>query len=310
MVVSGRFIVFHCFALLLLPIFFVGFINRTKALWAGRKGLPILQLYFDLVRLFRKTPVYSEVSTWIFQIAPWIFFGSTLLGAALLPVLPGYAPLQFEYDFVLFAYLLGLGRVFLILSAMDTGSAFEGMGASREATYAALIEPAFLIALGTLALASGHGTFASLSEALSFSVFGVAAKLALFIALFILLQTEGSRVPVDDPNTHLELTMIHEVMVLDHSGPELAVIQYSSALKFAIFSCLISALLSPFSVETSPVAAMIFCLASCLATSTLVGLVESLIARFRLSAIPRYTFVACVASLISLVIVLIGGGRV
>jgi formate hydrogenlyase subunit 4 len=306
---SWIFLFFQVSTLIIAPIFLAGFINRTKAIWAGRKGQPIPQLYFDLIRLMQKTPVYSDVSSWIFKIAPWIILGSTSLAATLLPILPGYSPVQFEYDFVLFAYLLGLGRVFLILSAMDTGSAFEGMGASREATYSALIEPAFLITLGTLALASGHGTFASLSQALSFSVLGVGAKVALFASLFLWLQIEAARVPVDDPNTHLELTMINEVMILDHSGPELAVIQYASALKFAMLSGLISSLLNPFTLQTAPVAAMLFCLFSLFAISVLVGLVESLIARFRLRAIPRYTFFALAASVVSLAIVAIGGGR-
>lgn len=305
------FLFFQWVVLLIFPIYLSGFINRTQAIWTGRKGRPLNQLYFDLRRLMYKTPVYSEATSWIFQLAPWVTLGSTLLAALLLPLLPGYSPISFEYDFVFFAYLLGLGRFFLILSALDTGSSFEGMGASREATYSALIEPAFLIALGSLVLLSGQGTFSTLFGSLPVDMFGVGVRFALFGALFILLQIEAARIPVDDPNTHLELTMIHEVMILDHSGPELAAMQYVAALKFTMFAGLISALLNPFSIESKPISAMLFCLISLIIIAITVGFLESLIARFKLSVIPRYTLVALIASLIALVIATMGkGGQV
>ncbi len=292
--------VFQLAVFFILPVFLIGTINRTKALWAGRVGQPLNQLYFDLVRLMGKTPVYSEASSWIFQIAPWIILSTTLMAALLVPLVPGYSLVSFDYDFICFVYLLGLGRIFLVLSALDTGSPFEGMGASREATFGAMMEPAFLVCLGGLALASGHTSFASLITDLPIGPWAWFAKFGLFVSLFILLQVEGARVPVDDPNTHLELTMIHEVMILDHSGPELALVQAASALKYTLIAGFISALLNPFSNQTHPVASMGFCLLGLFAVSILVGLVESLIARFKMSAIPRYTFVAFIAGLISL----------
>lgn len=286
----------------MMPIYLMGCINRVKAVWAGRIGLPLNQLYFDVLRLFGKTPVYSEVTSWVFQIAPWIILGTTVVAALVVPILPGVSFLSFDYDFVAFLYLLGLGRVFLVLSALDTGSPFEGMGASREATYGALMEPAFLIALGALALASGHTSFASLVVGLPVGPGAMAAKGALLVSLFILLQVEGARVPVDDPNTHLELTMIHEVMILDHSGPELAVVQLASALKYTLIAGLISALVNPFSPEAEPWFCMAFSVGSLFGVSILIGLVESLIARFKMSALPRYMFTALVASAVALVI--------
>ncbi|MBI3554842.1 MAG: NADH-quinone oxidoreductase subunit H, partial [Deltaproteobacteria bacterium] len=151
--------VFHLLVLLIAPIFVIGLINRTKAIWAGRKGPQLNQFFFDLRRLLRKAPVYSDVSSWIFQIAPWVVLTTSFVAALLSPIIPGFSPIAFSCDFVYFAYLLGLGRAFMILGALDTGSSFEGMGASREAAYSALIEPALFFAIGTLGIATGVNSF-------------------------------------------------------------------------------------------------------------------------------------------------------
>lgn len=301
-------LLFHAAVLLVGPIFVVGLINRTKAIWGGRKGPQLNQIFFDLVRLVRKTPVYSEVTTWVFPVSATVVLVTTLLTAAIAPVVPGYAPWSAPCDFVFFAYLMGLGRIFIMLGALDTGSAFEGMGASREGTYAALIEPAFFITLGTLALASGQTTFESIFNSAGPWHVTLFLKLSCLVSLFILLQTESARVPVDDPTTHLELTMIHEVMILDHSGPELAQIQYAAAMKTTIYAGLIAALLNPFGATESPVLAAIASLVLIALTSIGVGLVESLMARLRFQTLPYYSFAALVAAVVSLSLLAINHG--
>ncbi|BDG02563.1 respiratory chain complex I subunit 1 family protein [Anaeromyxobacter oryzae] len=293
-------VVLHAAALVGLPFLLVGIVNRTKALWAGRKGPRLLQAFSDFRRLLGKRPVYSEVTTEIFRLGPLVVLASTLVSALMMPVLGGFAPISFPYDFVAVAYLWGLGRVFTILAALDTGSSFEGMGASREATYAALVEPALFLALGTLAAATGHGTFA---ELVGLGVRGPAQAVVTAgcaVAFFIVLQVEAARVPVDDPTTHLELTMIHEVMVLDHSGPDLAAIQYAAALKMMLCASVIASLLNPLRPADGVllVAAVNLALTALVAVG--VGFVESLVARLRLRTVPAYVLVATVSALVAL----------
>ncbi len=298
----------HALVLLALPILQVGIVNRTKSLWGGRKGPQLHQLWFDLVRLARKVPVYSETTSWIVKAGPVVVLATALTGGLLAPLVAGWAPLSFPLDFVVFAYVMGLGRVFMMLAALDTGSAFEGMGASREATYGALVEPAFFVLLGTLGLATGESSFSQLVAPASGHV-GFLSILLGVVTFLVLLQVEAARVPVDDPNTHLELTMIHEVMILDHSGPDLAALQYAAAIKLTTCSALVAALLNPFTAPTRPLLAAIFSVGLTLAVGVVVGLFESLMARFRMSALPRYTLVALGAALLSLAVTVLVHGR-
>lgn len=292
-------------ALLILPIVMLGLINRVKSIWAGRRGPRIMQPYADMRRLLRKQPVYSKVTTELFRLGPVVALATGLVAGMLTPMLGAASPLAFDYDFIAFAYVLGLGRVFLMLAALDTGSAFEGMGAAREATYGALIEPALLLALGALVLATGDPTFAGLLSWSDLGPFALGVKALCFVVLLILLQVEAARVPVDDPNTHLELTMIHEVMILDHSGPDLAILQYAAGLKLTICAALIAGLLNPVSWATQPWLAAAVSLGLVLAVAVLVGCVESLIARIRMKAIPRYTAIAMVSGVLALILVVL-----
>jgi formate hydrogenlyase subunit 4 len=289
-------------ALLVLPFLTIGVVNRTKARWAGRKGPRLFQALSDCRRLLLKRPVYSAVTTEIFRLGPLVLLASTLVSAAMMPVLGGFAPVSFPYDFVAVAYLWGLGRIALVLSALDTGSSFEGMGASREVTYAALVEPALFLALGTLAAATGHGALADLVGLGARAPAQAVITLACAAALFVVLQVETSRGPVDDPTTHLELTMIHEVMVLDHSGPELAAIQYAAALKTTLCAALIASILNPLRASDGVVLAATVNVALTLVVAVLVGCVESLVARLRLRAIPSYVSVATVSALVALLV--------
>ncbi|MCX6304022.1 MAG: NADH-quinone oxidoreductase subunit H [Bacteroidetes bacterium] len=227
-------------------VFFPGLILRIKSIASGRKGPGILQPWKNILVLLRKGSVFSTTTSYIFQIAPAIYL-STIICAMLLLPFPGMPSLfGFNGDFVLFAYLLALGKFMFILGALDTGSSFEGMGANREALYSMLAEPAFFILFGTLALLTGHTSMQQIFESFQFT--GHNAFIIGFIAVYLLIQIamiENSRMPVDDPKTHLELTMIHEVMILDHSGFDLALIQIGTALKFAMYGLLIANFLVP-----------------------------------------------------------------
>jgi formate hydrogenlyase subunit 4 len=290
-------------ALTLAPLL-PGIINRIKALFAGRRGPPLLQTYFDLWKLLRKGAVYSRTTTWIFRAGPLVGLAATLAAAALMPLGNVPALIAFPADFILFAGLLALARFFTVLAALDTGSAFEGLGASREVFFSALTEPALLAALATLARQSGQLSLSTLlgaPPATYWSAAGPVLTLVL-VALMIVLLAENARLPVDDPNTHLELTMIHEVMVLDHGGPDLAFILYGAALKLWLFAALLAGIVLP------PAAAqwlnLIFSVAAIGIVAVVVGVIESVMARLRLPIVPQLLVgagaLAAVAFLLSL----------
>lgn len=286
--------------LLTLPVVVVGLVNRTKALWAGRRGPPILQLAYDLARLVRKRSVFSSTTTAVFRLTPYVGLATSLVSGMIVPLLGVAAPFSFPFDFVWFAYVWGLGRLALMLGAMDTGSSFEGMGASREATFAAVLEPAFFLVAGATCLTTQTKSFDAVLIIRATDGFPFAVWLGSVIALFVLVTVESARMPVDDPTTHLELTMIHEVMILDHSGPELAALQLGAAVKLTVGLGLVSALLNPWTSRAGlgPAAAANVLL--CLLLAVLVGTVESLIARLKLRAVPQYIVVALVAAGIAL----------
>ena len=227
--------------ILLSSLFFTGIILRVKAKIAARKMPPVLQPVYDVIRLFKKGAVYSHTTTLIFRVAPLIYFSSVLVAALFIPIGSLKGLLSFEGDFVFFAYLLGIGKFMMITSAMDTGSGFEGMGANREALYSMLVEPAFFLLIGSVALFTNNISFHDL-----FLNFNVDSNLSYIIGiasvyvLVYIAMIENSRMPVDDPKTHLELTMIHEVMVLDNSGFDLGLIHIATWLKFSIFGALIT----------------------------------------------------------------------
>jgi formate hydrogenlyase subunit 4 len=290
----------HALIALAMPIVMVGLVNRTKSLWAGRKGPRLLQSAWDLLRLLRKRPVYSTITTPVFRAGAWVVLASSVLAAMISPILGDVALLQFDHDFIVFAYTLGLARVFLMLSAMDVGSSFEGMGAAREASFSAFIEPALFLLVGSASVVTGQTSFAGLIGHLhQTDSFGWLAAPAVAV-LFVLLQAEASRVPVDDPLTHLELTMVHEVMILDHSGPELAAVQYASALKMMIYAGLIAALLNPFDPLIAPAACATASLLIMTAVAVAVGCVESLVARLRMRWVPRYLMLASLTAALCL----------
>src|SRR6266850_2657732 len=237
----------HLALVLLLPPLLIGIINKTKAAFAGRAGPPLFQQYYDLLKLFRKEMVFSKTTTWIFRAGPVLGMVTALGAALVVPLAHQPAPISFAGDMIFLAYLLGLGRFFTASAALDTGSPFEGMGAAREVTFSCLAEPAFFLGLLVLAKLSGSLQLAGmLGSSLAPHWLTAGASLALvLLSWFIVLLAENSRIPFDDPNTHLELTMIHEVMVLDHSGPAYAMILYGAAIKLFVFSALLVRLVVP-----------------------------------------------------------------
>jgi formate hydrogenlyase subunit 4 len=276
-----------------------GVVSRTKALFAGRQGPPLLQLYFDLAKLLRKGAVYSTTTTWLFRAGPVVSLACVLAGLALVPAAGRFAVVSFPGDFVLLAYLLALGRFATVVAALDTGSSFEGMGASREVQFAALAEPVLLLGLLTLAREAG-----SLSLAAMLRVGGPLLPEVLLVAaaLAIVLLSENARVPFDDPNTHLELTMIHEVMVLDHGGPDLAFVLYGSALKLWLWSALLVGVLLPAALATGAVSAALAVVAGVLLVAVGIGVVESVLARARLVRVPQLLATALVLAAVAFIL--------
>lgn len=223
-------------------LFFPGIIAITKAKLSGRKGPNLLQPWYDIWKLFNKGSIFSTTTSIIFQLAPFINILILIMAIFFIPFTykhPGF--IHFEGDFLLFIYLLALGKFFIIIGALDVGSGFQGMGANREALYSMLIEPAFFMIMASLILLTGHSTFSKMFT--TFNLDTYSSILFVVLTLYILLQfalIEGSRLPIDDPKTHLELTMIHEVMVLDNSSFDMALIGISNHLKFAIFGAIMA----------------------------------------------------------------------
>ena len=282
----------HIAVTLVMPFLLVGVINRTKSWWAARKGPGLWQSFHDLRRLLHKRPVVSDTATPLFRLGAYVVLVCAFAAMAFVPLLGQFAPLSFAHDFVAVAYILGLARLVLMLSAMDVGSPFEGMGASREAMLGAFAEPALFLLLGTVGAATGMGSFADMLGHLHHTPAYALIALPLALALLILLQTEAARVPVDDPATHLELTMIHEVMVLDHSGPELAAMQYAAGLKMTLYAGLIATLLNPVDPLAAPLAAIAVSVGLMLGVAVVVGCFESLMARLPLPWVPRYVWLS------------------
>lgn len=285
-----------------LPPLLLGVIHKTKACFAGRSGPPLWQPYYDLVKLLRKRSVLSTTTTWVFLAGPVAALASAVVAVLMIP-LAAEAPISFLGDFVVLIFLLGLGRFFAALAALDTGSSFEAMGAAREMTFACLAEVALF--LGLLVLAKFSGSLhlsAMLGPSLAEHWMTAGATLALVLLSWsVVLLAENSRIPFDDPNTHLELTMIHEVMVLDHSGPALGMIHYAAAIKLFIFAALVVRLAAPVGVG-HPWRDGSTLVVGTLGVAVAVGVVESVMARLRLPQVPVLLLAACLLSMFSVVL--------
>jgi formate hydrogenlyase subunit 4 len=284
---------------------FLGVIHRTKAIFAGRTGQPLLQVYFDLAKLLRKGAVLSRTTTWVFAAGPALAVAAPMAALMLLPQGGFPALVAFPGDFVLLVYLLGTARLFTMVSAMDTGSSFEGMGASREAAFSALAEPVLLLCLAAAARVSGSASLTGIVGGLTEADWqrGAPVLLLVGVALLGVLLAENSRIPVDDPTTHLELTMIHEVMVLDHGGPDLAWIQWGAALKLWLMGALAVGVMIPIRTGSAWMDGAAF-LSAMAALAVLIGVIESTIARLRMARVPQFLIGAGAFAVVAIALIL------
>lgn len=302
-------IILNLLVILFVPFLMIGVIRKTKAFWGGRYGASIFQPLYDFAKLIKKDYVISKTTTKVFRLTPVIMLSSILFSSLFVPMIGSKTIINIPCGFLIFAYILGFSKFFSLISAMDTGSSFEGMGASREACFTTIVEPAFFMLLASIMALTGNYTFDSLTKIIEFSgSYGVLICIFAILVLFIMILTEGSRVPVDDPATHLELTMIHEVMILDNSASDLALISWSVAIKMMLLSSLIGAIIIPQDLSLG-LSTLLYLLLMFI-ISIVIGTVESAMARIRMSHVFEFVFIMSSLALIvlSLVVARMFGG--
>jgi formate hydrogenlyase subunit 4 len=295
--------------LLAVAPFVVGVIRKVKARLQLRRGAGLFQPYADLAKLFRKQPVISTTTSWIFTATPYILFGATVLAGLLVPVFTSKTPLSFAGNIIALVYLLALGTFFLILAGLDAGSAFGGMGSSREAIVASLTEPAMIMSILAIALTAGSTNLSVIvhkTALLEGIVTDPSPHLMAFAALFIVALAETGRIPVDNPATHLELTMIHEAMILEYSGRYLALVEWAAGLKLLVFLTLLANVFAPWGIATGmePVALAVGLTAYLVKVSglaVLVGVIESMFAKLRLFRVTDLLGVAFILALLGVI---------
>ena len=292
-------------ALLLAPGL-VGFVRWLKARLQNRRGAPPWQPYFELHKLFGKEVVMSNNASWLFRATPYIVFGSTVTVIFLIPLIAAPLPFDAIGDLLVVVYLLLMGTFFLALAGLDPGTAFGGMGASREMTVAAIAEPTIALSIFGLALSAGSTNLGTIvTETLAHpGVVITPGHLLAFTALFIVTLAETGRLPVDNPSTHLELTMIHEAMILEYSGRYLALIEWASWLKLTIFFALLANLFVPWGVATAltPGAlaiALVTLVVKLAVLGAIVAFVETRVAKLRLFRVPELLSVSFVLALLA-----------
>lgn len=294
--------IFSLLIIIALSPLFTGLVNKLKAIFTGRIGAPIIQPYYELKRLIRKETINANSSSFISSISPAINLVSVIFAAAMLPIGFSTPLISFEGDIILFAYVLGLARFFQIIAAMDIGSSFEGMGAAREATFAVFAEPIFFFTLGSIAFMGGFTSIYDIYHSIRLdNVTYIVFIVVCSTSAFFLAITECSRMPVDDPNTHLELTMIHEVMILDNSGTDLFLYQYSSYIKLFIYAILETSFFYPFGVQNYTVGVIIFIVVIA-ALSIALAISETITSRFKMKNIPHYLLFATAIGILNLLI--------
>ena len=291
-----------------------GIIRKTKARFQHRRGATVLQPYYDLVKLMRKDVVVSSVASWLFHCTPYVVFSSMVVISLLVPTVVTPVPLHWVGDIIAVIYLFALGRFFMALVGLDTGSAFGGLGSSREMSIASIVEPAMMLAIFTAAVTAGSTDLSVIVDRLSTTPASMLnpSHLLAFAGLFVVSLAETGRIPVDNPATHLELTMIHEAMILEYSGPYLALIEWASQVKLVIFLALMANMFFPLGMATtwSPSALAVGAGAFLLKVTGLaliVALVESTNAKLRLFRVPELLVVAFILSLLSLILYFIVG---
>lgn len=316
---NAAYIVIQILVILLAAPLVNGIINKIKALTQKRKGASVFQMYFDLFKLLRKTSVVSDVSSWIFKAAPYMVFSTALAAALLVPVSVKIMPVNIPGDIIMFVSILALGRFFMMLSALDTASTFGGMGSSREGMISSLIEPSIMVTLFTIGLISSSTSLPQIFNTMAANGSPVSSPIYIlvFLALLIVIIAETARIPVDDPSTHLELTMVHEAMILEYSGRHLALIEYGSAIKQLAFITLLANIFIPLDqfIVMSGVGAialsLLVYLAKVICLACVLAIVEVNTVKFRIFSIPNLAALSLVLSILGfLQYFVLGGGHV
>ena len=308
MIEQALLVFFHLALVLLLSPLITGFNRVLKARVQTRQGPSLVQPYRDLYKLFRKGMVIPDTASWIFTATPIVLFVTTLLASLLIPTISAHAPLSLYGGVLAVVYLLALGRFFLALGGLDTGGSFGGLGSSREMTISAIAEPALMLPVFTVAIGAGSTNLSTVAQsALGQSWrFLAPSQMLAFAALFIVLIAETGRIPVDNPATHLELTMIHEAMILEYSGPYLALIEWAAAIKQLVLMTILVNVFFPFglSVDWSPgpvLLSLVLFIFKLLLLSVVVAAVEVSNAKMRLFRVPELLAIAFVLSALALV---------
>ncbi len=290
--------------LLLAPLL-TGFVRKVKARLTRRKGASVLQPYRDLIRLLRKETILAENASWLFRVTPYLVFASTWVAAALVPTFGGGLLFSWTADLIAIIALLGFGRFFLALAGMDIGTSFGGIGSSREMMIASLAEPAMLLTVFTLALVAGSTQLSTVAALMSQPEVGLRVSLGMaLVALIMVAIAENGRIPVDNPATHLELTMVHEAMVLEYSGRHLAMIEFAASLKLLLYVSLIACIFVPWGIAApgaGPAAYLTgaaFYLAKIAVATFLLAVFETGIAKMRVFRVPDFLGAALMLGLL------------
>ncbi len=293
---------------------FVGFVRKVKARLLRRQGSPLIQPYLDLVRLMRKDVVLAESASWLFRVIPYLIFAATWVAASLVPTFRTDLTFSWSADFIAIIALLGSARFFLALAGLDVGTSFGGIGSSREVMIASLAEPAMLMIVFTLALIAGSTQLSTMAAFMASPAVGLRVSLGLgLVALIMIAIAENGRIPIDNPATHLELTMVHEAMVLEYSGRHLALIELAGALKLVLYVSLIACLFAPWGIESAAAAVPTLALgASAYIGKLAVGgfllaLFETSIAKMRVFRVPEYLGAALMLGLLATLLRFVSG---
>ena len=285
---------------------FASWIRRIKCRLQNRRPPPLLQPYRDLRRLFGKEIVLADTASTLFRLAPYVVFGTTVLAASVVPLLLVQIPMAAMADAIVLVGLFALGRFFLALAGMDVGTSFGGMGASREMTVAALAEPAMLMVIFTLAMVANSTNLSTIIEQMLIQPFALRPSLLFaLLALMMVGIAETGRIPIDNPATHLELTMIHEAMILEYSGRQLALMEWAAQLKLLIYAVLVSNLFFPWGIAMTATPTSVAVAAAALtfklvSLGTVLAVAESSVAKMRLFRVPTFLAVAFTLALIGM----------
>jgi formate hydrogenlyase subunit 4 len=300
--------------LLLAPLL-TGLVRKVKSRLLRRRGAPLLQPYRDLLRLMRKEVVLADSSSWLFRVAPYLIFATIWVAAALVPTFATGLMFSWSADLIAITALLGGARFFLALAGMDVGTSFGGLGASREVMIASLAEPAMIMIVFTLALLAGSTQLSTVAAYMQSSNVGLRVSLGLaLVALIMVALAENARMPVDNPATHLELTMVHEAMVLEYSGRHLAVIELAASMKLLLYVSLIACVFLPWGLApvgagaaAHGVGAVIY-LGKLVLGAVLLAVFETMIAKMRVFRVPEFLGAALMLGLLGTLLLFVSRG--